>query len=71
MKRNRIAVVLVIVLGSLSFWYISHNHNGTIKETLRDFAVQDTASVTKIFLADKKGRSVTLERKATGGWTVN
>ncbi len=71
MKRNRIAAVLVIVLGSLSFWYISHNQNGTIKQTLRDFAVQDTASITKIFLADKKGRTVTLERKTNGGWTVN
>jgi hypothetical protein len=71
MKRNKIAIILVIVLGSLSFWFIINKKNSTIKETLRDFAVEDTASVTRIFLADKKGRNVTLERKASGRWMVN
>lgn len=61
----------MILLGSLSTWFILHNGKGTIKETLRDFAVADTASIDKIFLADKSGRAVTLERKAVGEWTVN
>jgi hypothetical protein len=72
MKRNRIAIVLVIILGGLSFWFIVNNRKGTIKETLRDFAVEDTASIDKIFLADKAGNAVTLKRKEDGqGWTVN
>jgi hypothetical protein len=71
MKKNRIAIILVIVLGSLSFWFVVNNKKGTIKETLRDFAVTDTAAVDKIFLADKKGNSSTLERNPAGGWTVN
>lgn len=63
---------MVIILGGLSFWFIVNNRKGTIKETLRDFAVEDTASVVKIFLADKQGNSVTLERNPGGkGWTVN
>jgi hypothetical protein len=70
-KRNRTAVVLVIILASVSFWFIVNNHKGTIKETLRDFAVKDTASISKIFLADKKGQTVTLERKANSGWILN
>lgn len=37
----------------------------------RDFAVADTASITKLFLADKGNRSVVLERKASGVWMVN
>lgn len=69
--KNRIAVVIVIVLGAMSFWFISNNKKGTIKETLRDFAVQDTASITKIFIADKKLKSITLERNAAGVWMVN
>lgn len=72
MKPNRIAIILVIILGALSFWFIINNKKGTIKETLRDFAVTDTAEVDKIFLADKKGNSSTLERNPSGqGWTVN
>lgn len=71
MKKNRIAIILVILLGSLSFWFIVNKHPGTIKENLKDFAVQDTSSINKIFLADKKGREITLERKAPGQWTVN
>lgn len=71
MKRNKIAIILVIILGSISFWFIVNNNNSTIKKTLRDFAVEDTASITKIFLADKEGKSVTLERKSPTNWTVN
>ncbi|MCW3103898.1 MAG: hypothetical protein JWO09_2338 [Bacteroidetes bacterium] len=71
MKRNRITIILVIILGALSFWFIINQRKGTIKETLRDFAVADTAAVDKIFLADKLGNAVTLERNPKGGWTVN
>jgi hypothetical protein len=71
MKKNRIAIILVVILGSLSFWFIVNKKDGTIKETLRDFAVADTASINKIFLADKNGNSVTLERQEAGNWLVN
>ena len=42
---------------------------GTLK-VLRDFAVKDTASVDKIFLADKQNATILLERK-DNYWTVN
>jgi hypothetical protein len=71
MRKNRIAIVLVILLGSVSFWFISHNRKGTINEKMRSFAVKDTASINKIFLADKDGRTLTLERGEKGVWTVN
>jgi len=71
MKKNRTAIILVIILSSISFWFIINKKNGTIKETLRDFAVADTSSINKIFLADKNGNSITLERQVAGNWTVN
>lgn len=70
-KRNRIPLIIAILLGSLSFWFIVNNKKGTIKETLRDFAVADTGAITRIFLADKNNRTITLERQASGSWTVN
>ena len=71
MKKNKVAILLVIILGSISFWFIINKGDSTIKATLRDFAVKDTASINKIFLADKNGNAVTLERKDSGNWTVN
>jgi hypothetical protein len=70
-KRNRIPAIIVVLLGAITFWLVINNKKSTIKETLRDFAVQDTASITKIFLADKNGKSVTLEHKSSGNWMVN
>jgi hypothetical protein len=49
-------------------WKIEEK-KGTLR-VLRDFAVQDTASVDKIFLADKQNATILLERK-DNYWTVN
>jgi hypothetical protein len=72
MKKNKIPIIMIAILGSISFWLIINNKKGTIKETLRDFAVEDTAAVDKIFLADKQGNAVTLERNDNRiSWSVN
>ena len=71
MKRNKTALIAVIILGGASLWFLFHNGSGTIKPTLKDFAVEDTASITKIFLADKSGHTVSLERQSPGRWMVN
>ncbi len=71
MKKNKIAILLVIILGSASFWLITNNKKGTIQEKMKHFAVADTASINKIFLADKNGRTLSLDRDNTGHWLVN
>ncbi len=71
MKKNTLAIIIVAFLSVISFWFIFNKGKGTIKETLRNFAVSDTASINKIFLADKNGNSITLERKAAGPWILN
>jgi len=70
MKKNKIAIIVLVLLLIASVWFFLNNKKGTIKETLRDFAVTDTASITKVFLADKENNSVTLE-KVNGVWKVN
>jgi hypothetical protein len=56
---------------------IVRNKTGTVKQELRDFAVKDTAAINRIFIADRRGNSVVLEREknssgiATGLWLVN
>jgi hypothetical protein len=71
MKKNKIAIVLVIVLGAASFWYFQKRSNGTISENMRNFAVADVTTIDKIFLADKNGRNLTLEKDEQGAWKVN
>lgn len=71
MKRNKVAIILVVLLGSISFWFIVNNKKSTLRKGMRDFALQDTALVTKIFLADKNNRTVTLEKQQPGLWRLN
>jgi hypothetical protein len=71
MKKNKKLFILFVALAVVAAWFVITKSKGTIKPTLRDFAVQDTASVNKIFLADKSGNNITLERSTTDGWMVN
>jgi Domain of unknown function (DUF4340) len=43
----------------------------TLKSELKDFAIKDTASVTRFFLADKRGHSVTIAKNEQGIWMVD
>ena len=70
-KNNRITIIiaaLLVVIAGLLIWnnhYISTNRGED-----SDFQVWDTASVTKIYLADRKERESLLERKPQG-WVLN
>lgn len=70
-KKNLIALIIVLVLAAVATWLVINNSKGTLPEKLSDFAVKDTASITKIFLADKTGKSVTLTKDSPGVWKVN
>jgi len=71
MKNNLIGLVILLVLGAIAFVVYQQRGSGTIKPELHDFAVKDTANITKIFLADKAGQTILLERKNDREWTVN
>lgn len=71
MKKNLIALVILAVLAALAYYVYTERGSGTIKPDLHDFAVKDTSAITKIFLADKYGTAVTLERQDVAEWSVN
>ncbi len=70
MKKNKTLYILLIVLSLLATYFVLTNKKTTIKKRLSDFAVSDTASITKVFLADKQNRTVLLERTPEG-WKAN
>ncbi len=71
MKKNKsllITFIVVVVLAIIAIvFFVDRTGNTTVSE---NFAVEDTLSVDMIFLADKFGSEVTLERK-DGYWSVN
>lgn len=71
MKKNRAILIITICLLAIATYLIISQRQGTIRKELRDFAIQDTASVTKIFLADKFGNESTVTKLAPGKWIVN
>jgi hypothetical protein len=70
-KKIKIASLIAALLAILSFWIIRHNQSGTIAKELYDFAVADTASITKIYLVTTGGKQLTLEKEKSGEWKVN
>lgn len=71
MKKNRIYLIILVILLIITAYFVFTNTSSTISEELREFNVQDTAAIDKIFMADKAGNQVLLERKSTASWTLN
>jgi len=71
MRKNKPALIFLLILTGAAVYFVLSRKGGTIKEELRDFAIEDTAAVDKIFIADRQGNESLLERKSSAEWTVN
>ena len=69
--KNTLSILLMSILAVTAVFLVTKYQNSTLKEELSDFAVNDTAAIDKIFLSDKDGYKLLLERKATNLWMVN
>ena len=67
MKRKYLVLLILVITTIILFF---NNKKTNVKEELRDFAIQDTSSITKIFFADKFGNDVILN-KTEFGWLAN
>lgn len=70
MKNNRIALIITLLLIVVAAFFIWNQSTTSTLPKDADFAVADTSSVTKIFIADMNSNEVLLERNS-GGWTLN
>jgi len=68
--RKKISFLILGVLLIGAVYLAATRHEGTIQKEKRDFAVEDTSSVDKLFLADKENNTILLERK-NGYWALN
>lgn len=71
MKRYRNSIILLVVLALISAFMLLQNRSGTFRKDSNAFAVDDTSSITKFFLADKKNNTVKVERTEAGKWLLN
>lgn len=70
-KNNRITIIvaaLLVVIAGLLIW--NNRYLSTLQGEASDFQVWDTASVTRIYLADRRENESLLERQEQG-WTLN
>ncbi|HRH70859.1 MAG TPA: hypothetical protein PLB89_15260 [Flavobacteriales bacterium] len=70
MNRRLLLLVVLVLLGGLAWWISSRSGPSTLDRPLSDFAVADTAGVTRIYIADKQGRHIDLKR-TDRGWSLN
>lgn len=71
MKKTLILLILFLIIGGIAYSLIGKKDTKTtILTEQRKFAVDAIEKVYKIFLADRNGQSVTLERK-NGYWELN
>jgi hypothetical protein len=72
MKFTRLLLIIFVVLGGATAWYLlsEEDQGTTLAGWDRDFKVENTDRIHKIFLADRKGETVTLERHSDS-WRYN
>lgn len=70
MKKNRLALILTLVLLALTTVLVLTNRTSTLDKKESTFAIDDTASVTRIFIADMDTSEVFLERRGKQ-WILN
>lgn len=71
MKRLTYSLILLMMLILITVLVYNNQQNGTIRSEMSDFAIADTASITRIVLKDESGETVDLKRQDDGFWTVN
>jgi hypothetical protein len=71
-KRTIFLLAGLLILGVLA-WFatVKRNANTSVDELDVMFAVRDTSSINKIFVADKDGSRYLLDRTSRTTWTIN
>ncbi|MBX2973730.1 MAG: hypothetical protein KF797_11540, partial [Flavobacteriales bacterium] len=61
----------IVVLGGIAWWLARNDAPTTLDRPLSDFAVPDTAGVTRIFITDTKGGGSVDLKRTPNGWILN
>ena len=70
-SSTKIVLVIAIILLGVSFWFFNGKQDSTVEISAEDFAIKDTSSIYKIYMADTRANTITLERKEGNKWMLN
>ncbi len=71
MKKNRNIFVAFVILALLAVVLWLTQSPNTFRRSISDFTLNDSSTVTRIFMADKNNNSVTLSKISRGKWMVD
>jgi len=71
MKKNKSILLAVVVLAVIALVLWATRSSSTFSRSSTDFKLDDSTSITRIFMSDKNNNTVTLSRKGPGEWMVN
>lgn len=71
MKKYNKSLFLLVILAVIALLLILRQNSGTLQGSENTFAVDDTATITKFYLADRNNNSVKLVRIAGASWQLN
>lgn len=71
MRKNKNILIITLILAIVAGVLLVNRSKKTLSADISEFSVTDTASVSRIFMADKSDNKVLLERKADGTWQLN
>ncbi|MDD5570746.1 MAG: hypothetical protein PHD97_06260 [Bacteroidales bacterium] len=71
MRKSRFGVITVVVLLLIALYFVIVKTKSTLSKKETEFAVKDTSAIVKVFLANKVGDQVTLEKNSQGEWKIN
>ena len=71
--KNLIGLIILVIAGVGAYFLLNENNGFSSKNTedYKDFSIEDTAAVSKIFLSKANGESILLTRVNESDWTVN
>lgn len=71
--KNLIGLIILVIFAIAAYFLLGEKESFTSNNTedYKDFSIEDTAAVTKIFLSHPSGKTITLTRKNTSTWMVN
>ena len=69
MSKKQLFYLALIMLMAALIWFLSNDKKSTISLE-NNFAISDTASVSKIFISDRNGTTITLNRMKKK-WVIN
>lgn len=69
--KNSIGIIFFLCLLIVAYWLFIYQPKVEQREDFKDFAIEDTASVEKIFIGQPNGKKVLLSRNSKNQWIVN